>query len=80
MLQESGAVSGGAEIVGKTQGGRERTVNNAARLVGRPGYVEVPTESRADVSAYGFWKQGTTSMFDMRIVILGAGSYLRMTP
>ena len=33
-----------------------------------------------DVSAHGFWKRGTTAMFDIRIVNLGAGSYLRMTP
>ena len=35
---------------------------------------------RADVSAHGFWKLGTTAMFDIRIVNLGTGSYLRMTP
>ena len=56
------------------------TVNGAARLAGQPGQVVVPTESRADVSAHGFWKRGTTAMFDMRIVNLDAGSYLRMTP
>ena len=40
----------------------------------------VPAESRADVSAHGFWKQGTTAMFYIRIVNLDAGSYLPMTP
>ena len=49
-------------------------------LVGQPGQVVVPEESRADVSAYGFWKRGTTAMFDIRIVNLDAGSYLCMTP
>ena len=34
----------------------------------------------ADVSAHGFWKRGTTAMFDIRIVNLDVGSYLRMTP
>ena len=34
----------------------------------------------ADVSAHGFWKQGTTAMFGIRIFNLDAGSYLRMTP
>ena len=35
---------------------------------------------RADVSAHGFWKRGTTAMFDIIIVNINAGSYLRMTP
>ena len=34
----------------------------------------------AEVSPYGFWKRGTTAMFDIRIVNLDAGSYLHMTP
>ena len=42
--------------------------------------VQVPAESRADVSAHGLWKRGTTAMFDIRIVNLRAGSYLCMTP
>ena len=37
-------------------------------------------ESRADVSAHGFWTRRTTAMFDIRIVNLDAGSYLLMTP
>ena len=45
----------------------------------RPGQVQVPTYSRAEVSAHGFWKRGTTAMFDIRIVNLDAGSYLCMT-
>ena len=48
--------------------------------MGRPGQVELPIESRADVSAHGFWKWGTTTMFDVRIFNLDAGSYLRMMP
>ena len=35
---------------------------------------------REDVSAHGFWKRGTTAIFDIRIFNLDAGSYLRMTP
>ena len=57
-----------------------RTVNGAARLVGQPGQVQVPAESRADVSAHGFWKRGTTAMFDIIIINLDAGSYVRMMP
>ena len=55
-------------------------VNGAARLVGHPGQLVVPAELRADVSAHGLWKRRTTAMFDIRIVNLDAGSYLRMTP
>ena len=50
------------------------------RLVGQPGQVQVLVDSRADVSAHGFWKRGTTTMFDIIIVNLDAGYYLRMTP
>ena len=80
--QEGGTAKGGAEIVGEAQGSVSSgwTVNGAAVLARRPGQVEVPTESRADVSAHGFWKRGTNAMFDNRIVNLNAGSYLLMKP
>ena len=78
--QEGRESNGGADTVGESQGGRKRTVNGAARLVGQPGQVQVPAESRADISAHGLWKRGTTAMFYIRIVSLNAGSYLRMTP
>ena len=55
-------------------------MNGEAVLARSPGQVEVPAESRADVSAHGIWKRGTTAMFDFRIFNLDAGSYLRMTP
>ena len=57
-----------------------RTVNGEARLVGQPGQVVVPADSRADVSAHGFWKRGTSAMFNIRIFNLDVGSYLHMTP
>ena len=50
------------------------------RLVGQPVQVVVLAELRADVSAHGFWKRGTTAMFNIQIVNLDAGSYLHMTP
>ena len=78
--QEGGEADDGTDTVGEAQGGRGRTVNGASRLIGKPGQVVVPAESRADVSAHGFWKRGTTVMFNIRIVNLNAGSYLRMTP
>ena len=55
-------------------------MNGAAVLSGRLLKLQVPAESRSDVSAHGFWKRGTTAMFDIRIVNVDAGSYLRMTP
>ena len=73
-LQESGTANGGADTVGTAQGGRGRTVNRTARLVGRPGQVVVPAESREEVSTHGFWKCDTTSMFEIIIVNLDAGS------
>ena len=67
------------DIVGEVQGGSGNTVNGATILAGRTGQVEVPAESRADVSAHGFWKRGTTAMFDILIFNLNTGSYLHMT-
>ena len=78
--QEGGEDEGGTDTVGAAQGGSGQTVNGAARLVRQPGQVVVPAESRSDVSAHGFWKRGTTAIFDIQIVNLDAGSYLRMTP
>ena len=80
MRQEGGEANGGTETVGEAQGDRAQTVNRATRLIGQPVRVVLPAESRADVSAQGFWKRGTTSMFDIIIFNLYAGSYLRMTP
>ena len=73
VRQEGGEADGGTNNVG-------RTVNGEARLIGQLGQVVVPAESRADMSAHSFWKRGTTAMFDIRIVNLHAGSYLRRTP
>ena len=67
-----GGAKGGAKNVGEAQGGSGRTVNWADRLAGRLGQVEVPAESRSDVSAHGFWKRGTTTIFDIRIFNLDA--------
>ena len=78
--QESGIADVGADILKQSQWDSGRAVNGAARLAGRPGQVEVPAESRADVSAHGFWKRGTAVMFNIRDVNLNTGSYLHMTP
>ena len=61
--KEGGESDCGTDTVGAAQGGRARTVNREARLVGQPGQVVVPAESRADVSSHGFWKRGTNAMF-----------------
>ena len=71
--QEVGEADSGTETVG-------RTVNRATRLIGQPEQVVVPAESRETVSTHSFCKPGTTAMFNIRIVNLDAGSYLRMTP
>ena len=69
--ERSGA--GAQQEGGEADGGTDR-------LVGQLLQVVVPEELRADVSPHGFWKRGTTAMFDIQIVNLDAGSYLRMTP
>ena len=40
--------------------------------------MEALEETRVDVGLYGFWKQGTTTLFDVKIVSLDAVSYLFM--
>ena len=40
----------------------------------------VSEETRDDVGAHGFWRQGTTALFDVYIVNLDTGYYLRMVP
>ena len=77
--QEGGEADSSTETVEDAQRGRGRMVNRAAILVQQPGQVVVHAESRADVSAHGFWKQGITVMFGIRIVNLDTGSYLHMT-
>ena len=80
--QDGRTAKGGAVILVEAQGGGGSVwiVNRSTVLVRWPGQVEVPAELREDVSAHGFWKRGTTVMFDIRIVNLNAGSYLRMMP
>ena len=71
--QNGGEAGGSTDTVGWT-------VNGAAGLVRQPRQVVVHAESRAHISTHGFWKPGTTTMFNIIIVNLDAGSYLRMTP
>ena len=68
------------DTLGEAYKGSGPTVNIADRLVGRPEQVEVPAESRVDVSTCGFWKRRITAMFEIRIFNLDAGSYLHITP
>ena len=49
--QGNGTADGGTDNVEEDQGGRGRTENGTSILVGRPGQVQVPAESRVDVSA-----------------------------
>ena len=44
----------GTDTLGAAQGGRARTLNGVARLVGQPGKVQVPAESRVDISVHSF--------------------------
>ena len=48
-------------------------------MVMRPVQLAVSVYLRACISTHGFWKRGTTMMFDIIIVNIDAGSYLRMT-
>ena len=41
-------------------------------------HVTAPEEMWDYISSHGFWKRGTTTMFDMRIVNLDARSYVKM--
>ena len=79
-LAGSGISDSGTDIVGESQGGSGKTLNKAAILSGRPGQVQLPAYLRSDVSAHGFWKRGTTTVFNIIIVYLDLGSYLRMAP
>jgi len=45
---------------------------------GRPAPVD--PESRGDISVRGFWKRGTTAVFDVRITDTDQPSYLSQTP
>ena len=60
--------------------GNRQTRNRAAEISRRPGHIAVSSEPREDVSLHSVWKWGTTAMFDIIIVNLNVGSYLRMTP
>ena len=79
VWQKGGTSNDSADTVAEARRGIGTTDNGAVILLGRPGQVQDSAESRADVSAHGFWKRGTTLMFDIQIVNFDAGSYLRMT-
>ena len=57
----------------------DRNGDGVSRETGGQGAIwkaTAPDESRVDVSVHGFWKWGTSALFDMRIFNLDAGSYL----
>ena len=78
--QEGGESNGGTDTAEAAQRSCGKTVNGADMLVGQPGQVKVPADSRADINAQGFWKQGTTAIFDIRMVNLDTDSSLHMIP
>ena len=52
-------------------GGRNGCMIDREDYLGRgAGHVAVPAELRDDVSAHGFWKQVTTTMFEVQITNL----------
>ena len=65
-------------IEAQLDGSNGEVGNGAALLVRSMVQVAVPADSRSDVSAHGFCNWGTIMMFDIRIVNLNTGSYLRM--
>ena len=42
--------------------------------------TEVPPENRGDVAAHGFWRRGTTTIFDVRITDTDAPTYRNRDP
>ena len=62
------------------RGGNGQARNGGSGIARSPVQVAVPAESRANVSTHDLWNQGTTLIFDIRIVNLGTGSDLCMTP
>ena len=60
-------------VTGEQEGGDQDDEEGAT------GQSLVPDELRPDASVHGFWKWGTTALFDMQIVNLDVGSYLCQT-
>ena len=54
-----------------SSGGQENKIRESVMV-----QAIFPNKSWADVSIYGFWKWGTSTLFDMRIVNLDAVYYL----
>ena len=52
---------------------RERLVRESKTVK-----LMVPEYLQAELSAHGFWKWGTTAMFDVKRINPGMGYYLRM--
>ena len=76
--QDSGTANGGADTVGEAHGGSGRKLSGVAVLSRKLGQIQVPVDSSADVRAHRLWNRGTTAMFNIQIINLNSGSYLRM--
>ena len=60
----------------------DRNGDGVSRETGGQGAIwkaTAPDESRVDVSVHGFWKWGTSSLFDMQTINLYVHSYLHQT-
>ena len=51
-----------------------------AQAAGAPHGNNAPQELRGDVAVHGFWRRGTTAIFDIRVTDTDAASYRRKDP
>ena len=61
-------------------GGRLPGIGSGGKTSGNSAKDAASEERQADVRYHRFWKRGTTTIFEVQIFNLDAGSYLCMTP